>query len=600
MRDPLGLSIGTTNLVAVRTGQSPVRRSSTLTLSAHRPPQVGVPGKHGDSAETGVSIGGFVERFGERTPLIATDGSAHQPEVLLADAIGAMLETVGDAEYPIGIAVPAHWQPEMWQLLRDALQKPATGLAAETPPQLISDATAALTALSVENNLATKGVVALLDFGGGGTCITLADAARGFTPIGETRRYHKLSGNSIDQAIVSYILGGSTAAGDAAVAGTAMVGDLSRLTEECRRAKERLSAQDAVELDIELPGYRTRIALTRSELEQLVRTPLEGALAELKNMFQSNRIRRSDLVALAAVGGGSAIPLISERLSVLHRVQVLTSQQPIFAAAIGAALCAARAGGGVRQATQPAMAMAAATTAAPRISRPDIGGTAPPPVELAWSQEEIHAGDEPIPFLGEPYDSGFDDGGFDVPPPWSSPQQPRRRPGGRRADRLPQLMLGVGGVVAAVAVVGLGYTLTGATREKTPPAPAPPVSAPAPVPPPSVVVQPSSPAAAPPAPAPVATTAQPAPATTHAEPATTTAEAATTTAEAATTTPPTTAPATTATTAPTTTAAPSTTAPAETATPTESAETSTGVPMRTEYLRIPLVPIPIPIQVPVN
>jgi hypothetical protein len=31
-----------------------------------------------------------------------------------------------------------------------------------------------------------------------------------------------------------------------------------------------------------------------------------------------------------------------------------------------------------------------------------------------------------------------------------------------------------------------------------------------------------------------------------------------------------------------------------------SAETPTTVPMRTEYLTIPLVPVPIPIQVPAN
>ena len=39
MSDPLGLSIGTTNLVAARVGDQPVTRRSVLTLFSHRAPK---------------------------------------------------------------------------------------------------------------------------------------------------------------------------------------------------------------------------------------------------------------------------------------------------------------------------------------------------------------------------------------------------------------------------------------------------------------------------------------------------------------------------------------------------------------------------------
>ncbi len=62
MFDPLGLSIGTTNLVAVRKGQSPVSRRAVLTLFPDRAPELGVPVEDPDGSDTGTLMTGFVER----------------------------------------------------------------------------------------------------------------------------------------------------------------------------------------------------------------------------------------------------------------------------------------------------------------------------------------------------------------------------------------------------------------------------------------------------------------------------------------------------------------------------------------------------------
>jgi outer membrane murein-binding lipoprotein Lpp len=51
---------------------------------------------------------------------------------------------------------------------------------------------ASLTALRINPGLASQGVMALLDFGGSGTSITLADAGASFEPIDETTRYTDL------------------------------------------------------------------------------------------------------------------------------------------------------------------------------------------------------------------------------------------------------------------------------------------------------------------------------------------------------------------------------------------------------------------------
>ena len=74
------------------------------------------------------------------------------------------------------------------------------------PVRVVSDAVAALTALQANPGIAAEGVVALLDFGGSGTSVTLANAAAGFEPIGETVRYPDFSGDLIDQALLAHVL----------------------------------------------------------------------------------------------------------------------------------------------------------------------------------------------------------------------------------------------------------------------------------------------------------------------------------------------------------------------------------------------------------
>jgi molecular chaperone DnaK (HSP70) len=88
------------------------------------------------------------------------------------------------------------------------------------PAALIPDSLAALAALQAAPGL-PAGVVALVDLGGSGTSITLADATANFAPIGETVRYAEFSGDGIDQAVLNHVLAGVADANNADPAGTA-------------------------------------------------------------------------------------------------------------------------------------------------------------------------------------------------------------------------------------------------------------------------------------------------------------------------------------------------------------------------------------------
>jgi hypothetical protein len=455
----LGLSVGATNLAGMRDGQTAVIRPSELTLQ-------------------GLRLTGFVDRIGDPVPLVAADGSKHQPERLLAEALGAMAQSVteGMPVSDVAVTVPAHWSASVVGTLRRSLRD---GLS------VVSDATAALTALRANPGLPTRGVIVLCDFGGSGTSITLADAASDFAPIGETVRFPDFSGDQIDQALLTHIVAGLFDASQTDPSGTAMVGSLVRLRDECRRAKERLSAETATAVVADLPGHRAEIRVTRNELEDLTDAPLTDFLAALDDTLDRFHVPLAAVSAVATVGGGARIPMITQRLSEHLRAPVVTTPHPQLTAAEGAALIAHRSRV-VETATTmtpaPGTAVPTAAMAAMAAGEPSTTFRA-----LAWS-EDAGAGDD-LAYTEAAYE-------YDVRPTgtrpelhfrhddeWIEPQQPPRR--------APLVLFGLAAAAAVIATAVFGLTMFGsdtptpveaATTVTTSPAPAPALVSAAPAP----------------------------------------------------------------------------------------------------------------------
>ncbi|HEX2212906.1 MAG TPA: Hsp70 family protein, partial [Mycobacterium sp.] len=444
MSDPLGLSVGTTNLVAARVGNQSVTRRSVVTL----------PG--------GAVMGGFVERVGDSVPLIAADGSAHSAERMLVDALAALVTDSGGAPSPdLAVAVPAHWGSATLWALRNAMRAEPLLAPNGTSPRLVSDAVAALTALNTNSGLPSQGVVVLLDFGGGGTSITVADASHTasapFEPIGETLRYAEFSGDLVDQALLSHVLDGIATTGAVDPAGTAAVGSLTQLREDCRAAKERLSTAEVTEFVAELPGYRSTITVTRAELEALIAEPLAGVLEAAETALQRNRIGWQQVATVVVVGGGAAIPLIGQRLSAHTHAPVLTTPQPGLDGAFGAAMYAAY--GAAAEAQTGLAPVAPAETDAENL----VGSSTFR--ALAWSQDDS-PGEEPVPFTdsyGSAYETPYDRDPISTRSPvqYVPATGPIDEP--RVWQRLPGLVFGLAAAVALVAVGGVAIALTSVT-----------------------------------------------------------------------------------------------------------------------------------------
>src|SRR3984957_18205758 len=537
MYDPLGLSIGTTNLAAVRSGHPPVSRRAVLTLFPDRAPELGVPVENPDAADTGTLMAGFVERVGGAHVLKSADGSTHDPALLLVEALDVLTSATGGkaSTSNITMAVPAHWGQKAMRGLQDALNTHADFVHGGIAPRLVADSVAALTALNADSRLPSKGVVALLDFGGGGTSITLADAASDFTPIANTLRFSEFSGDLVDQALMVHALDSAGHTSGADPASTAVVGQFTSLREECRLAKERLSTEKVTDLLIDLPGKRTSLELSRAELDSLIEERLADLLAAFDDLLRRNRVRRGDLAAVAMAGGGAKIPGVAQRLSSHTKASVVTAVQPAFATAVGAVMLSAKQpieqkAGEREETTMAALVGACTGSFATSTSGLATSGLAPtgrflaptdalgtptgtfgmPPAsalfddpserltELAWSQAD-DSGEEPVLYTGEPYDT--DD---NRATPSQLMQLPKAEPFDMapRGTRLPQLFLGLAALVSMIAIGGVAFTLTSSdNRAPTLPSstttapPLPPLSSqlpsPSPVPPPPPSAEPS-------------------------------------------------------------------------------------------------------------
>jgi len=361
-RAALGLSIGATNLAAV-TADHAIIRKPVLTLYRQRGPEVGVPSENPRLDEPGLVISDFVDRVGDPVAIVAADGSLHRSEALVADGLRTLAyAATGGRTLPESVAVtyPAHWGSKAVDALGGALSLVGEWSNRARALTLIPDAAATLVAVRANPGIPARGIVAVCDFGGSGTNITLVDAAGDYQPLATTVRHHDFSGDLIDQALLTAVMANIGSDDSFDPSGTSAIGSLSRLRSECRSAKEQLSSSTVATLNE--GGVGGDIRLTRNELDDVIRDSLNGFMAVLEETIRRNGIRDSELVAVVSFGGGANIPAVTTMLSGNLRVPVVTTSRTQLTAAIGGALRASR---GPDDASATALTPAASMTSTP-------------------------------------------------------------------------------------------------------------------------------------------------------------------------------------------------------------------------------------------
>lgn len=281
----------------------------------------------------------FKRRTGDPTPLIV-GGSPWSAESLTGRVLSHVLDEVKilEGEPPSRLAVthPASWTDFKKDCLRQALL-----FAGHEDADLLPEPIAAANFYASQGKASDGERVAVFDLGGGtfDAAVLEADGST-FRILGEPKGLAQLGGIDLDQVVVAHVLDvlglDLTELDDDAVHRRA----IQRLRDDCRTAKENLSADTSAAVPVILPNIQTEVRITRSEFENKIREPLLSAVSVLGTAIESAGLETADVDTVLLVGGSSRIPLVSQLIGEQLALPVQTDSHPKHTVALGAALFA--------------------------------------------------------------------------------------------------------------------------------------------------------------------------------------------------------------------------------------------------------------------
>lgn len=439
----LGIDLGTTYTAAAVTrdgrteifqlGDRAASIPSTVLLREDGEMLVGDAAMRRSATEPGRSAREFKRRLGDPVPLLL-GGTPYSAEALSSHVLKSVVAEVSAREGgpPAAIAVthPASYSAYRLDLLAEACRQ-----AGIPRPVFCSEPAAAAVYYASHERVSIGEKVAVYDLGGGTFDAAILEKTEdGFLLIGVPDGIDRLGGVDFDQSVFAHVSDslelnlkaiGETEAGRAA---------LARLREECREAKEALSSDTETTIQVLLPAVQTQVRLTRAEFEAMIRPRIEETVDALRRAAASAGIELEQIERVLLVGGSSRIPLVGQTVSAAAGSPVMVDAHPKHAIALGAAMMAAR-----------------SAAPAPPVASP-VAAPAPSVTAVAASEA--------------------------VSAPAAPPREPPARPapaaasGGStpNAGRSKTMLLGVGGVVAAVAVAAAAFALTRSGNDDETPA----------------------------------------------------------------------------------------------------------------------------------
>jgi YVTN family beta-propeller protein len=256
---------------------------------------------------------------------------------LLQDVLVRVAERQGGKPEVVALTHPANWGPFRKELFEDVARA-----ADLTEPLYTTEPEAAAAHYASTRPLGEGDVLAVYDLGGGTFDATvLRRTASGFEILGTPEGIERLGGTDFDDAIfahVNYLAGGALGALDLSDPRTVVA--LAQLRQDCTLAKEALSVDAEATIPVFLPNRHFEVTLTRSELEGMIRAPIESTIGTLDRVVRAAQVDRTTLAAVLLVGGSSRIPLVAEMVSEAFGRPTVVGAHPKHAVALGAALLA--------------------------------------------------------------------------------------------------------------------------------------------------------------------------------------------------------------------------------------------------------------------
>ena len=352
MRTSMGISMGSDSFVSAQMhGESPthqaddgftvVRHSAELALSSSSAPTLG-PHRSGPLPQGSIVFRDFIDRVGDPVPVIGDDGTRTPAVQLVTTALDCLIRGCTPVPGHVVVAAPAAWSGYAVEELEDEIRR--WGLLQNRTLTVIPETSAALTWISRVEKLDEFSTLLLCDVGAHSLDLTLATRRGADFGVVRSTRSTDFSGDHADRLLMGHVVALiQNANPDFDVDDPAHRGALTELAARCRSAKERLSQDTSAVVTVALPDIRRQIRVMRSEFEDVIRGSLTRAANTVARELERLDETGTPVDAVVLLGGGAAVPLVTELLSTAVNVPLVVSSEPATASARGAAVIAERA-----------------------------------------------------------------------------------------------------------------------------------------------------------------------------------------------------------------------------------------------------------------
>jgi Fe-S protein assembly chaperone HscA len=264
-------------------------------------------------------------------------GKEHTPEELSALILKEVRHRAGNPTKAV-ITVPAYFDDSQRQATRDAGR-----IAGLDVLRIINEPTAAALAYGLDRH--KQGAIAVYDLGGGTFDCSILSLSEGVFKVLATNGDTYLGGDDFDRALMEL------AAAEIGVDwGKRDPELLQHLRDAAEQAKIALSTVESTEMTLDMPerGLSYRRAITRGQLELLLRPFIDRSLDKCRSALKDAGLRREQIDEVVLVGGSTRIPYVRRRVGEFFGRVPHTELNPDEVVAMGAAIQADILTGGQR------------------------------------------------------------------------------------------------------------------------------------------------------------------------------------------------------------------------------------------------------------
>jgi molecular chaperone HscA len=220
--------------------------------------------------------------------------------------------------------VPAYFDDAQRQATKDAAR-----IAGINVLRLLNEPTAAAVAYGLDTG--AEGLVAVYDLGGGTFDISILRLNKGVFEVLSTGGNSSLGGDDFDRKIAEWIIRQS------GFAGKISHRQLRTLMLEARHIKERLSAQEQVQINIQIDGLEYKGGYTRAQFDEAISALVRDSIKACRRAVRDSGVDVADITSVVLVGGSTRVPVVRKAVTAFFKTEPLSDIDPDKVVALGAA-----------------------------------------------------------------------------------------------------------------------------------------------------------------------------------------------------------------------------------------------------------------------